>query len=664
MNAEEPEVVWITVEKPRRALDDPGVESPGERLRFRYTENAQLVEKHLSDFQAGQDNIDENPERFSPYQLPESERETFDKSDKAKRLFEILIGDDSKYNERQKALNWLLTYNYQPAVDWFHKQFQKNPKKYMGYRPVPTDYKFHKLLSANEDSQAAIENEIRKMVAAKGHGWKYTELMQKIAPERFLDFCQTEMERTPRRYYANILANSRPSLELVEAIRLALQQVPDDGWSGPIAILLENESTRHATLELVDQCQPKEPTLGWWRTLGLYGTEAQRETAIQEIEKFELDKSKCEVLYDIDHEAGLAEFDKYLETLDSKRRRTFQQMTYYPYECYYGMKIEDGQLEFIKWVIRVGLGSYPMEALCEAWRGSEGDTKAAADLGPTLLETLRDPSRKFPLTAVDALGQLYRATGDQEVVTAIVESERIHFADDPPDNNALERYARNLQLIGGKLALDLAHSFWSRIDPAELLESSFARWFDQQWCQHGLTIDSLLDELKDRGHQIKSDAETLYMEAWDEFNDRRQSAPTLAVHPQGFYESVVVALDSTHFGAFTYHEFEYVVDSLQKLSENKFNLEAIQTSPEQTTFVYNKRLVHFEPANTNYGVAKFIDLANELMTLDRNQDASSKRFILLPASEDYRYCVLYDEPEQLKSLTSKFFLLHPQDRQP
>ena len=153
------------------------------------------------------------------------------------------------------------------------------------------------------------------------------------------------------------------------------------------------------------------------------------------------------------------------------------------------------------------------------------------------------------------------------------------------------------------------------------------------------------------------------MDAWDEFNDRRQSAPSLAVHPQGFYESVVGALDSAQFGTFTNDEFEYVVDSLQELSENKFNLEAIQTSPDRTTFVYNKRLVHFEPANTYCGVAKFIDLANELMTLDRNHDASSKRFILLPASEDYRYCVLYDEPEQLKSLTSKFFLLHPQDRQ-
>ena len=657
---EEPNNDWTVVEKQRRVFAEPVADSSDKKLRFRYTEKSQVVEDYLTEFQAGQKNIDENLELFYPYELPQSERESFNESDKAERLYGILIGKESSHAQRLKALDWLLAYDCQPAVDWFHEQFQSDPGKYMGYRRVPSDYRMHKLLAANETSLTAIENEIRKRVDSKGDGWMYTQLMQKVAPERFLDFCQAEMDRSPRRYYANLLATNRPSIQLVDAIRSALKQVPEDDWSGPIATLLENESTRNAALELVDQCEPAEPTLGWWRTIGMYGNKSHREKALKALEDFELDNALCEAVYDIDHVAGLAMFDQLLVTLDTNRRRSFAQFTYYSYECYYGNKIDDNQLEFIKWVIRIGLESYAMEALCEAWRGSEGDEKAVQDLGPTLLETLRNPERKFLLTAVDALGQLFRATQNQEVIDAIVASEKVHFSESEPGETALEHYARNLQLIGGANAVAAAASFWSRIDETRLLKESFTRWFDQQWCKNGLSIEGLLEELKSQGHAIKETEEDLYMNAWSEFNDRRQSAPSLCVFPQGYYESVIGALESTSFGCITHDDFEYVLEALQNLSETEFSFDALQNSSGKATFVTNKRLVHFDASCCD--VAKVVDLANELLAIN-SSGVLQKRFVLLPMSEDNQHCLLYDTTERLQALTSKFFLLHPEDRQ-
>lgn len=334
-------------------------------------------------------------------------------------------------------------------------------------------------------------------------------------------------------------------------------------------------------------------------------------------------------------------------------------MTYYPYECYYGMKIDDGQLEFIKWVIRTGLESYAMEAMCEAWRGSEGDQKAANDLGPTLLESLANPESNQCITTVDVLGQLYRATQDQEIIDAIVASAEIHFPDENPGDYALEHYARNLQMIGGESAIAAARSFWNRIDETRLLQESFTRWFDQQWCKHGLTVESFLETLQSRGQAIGSTADSLYMTAWQEYNDRRQSAPSLNVYPQGYYESVVWGLDDTSFGKITDDDFDYVLESLQKLSEQEFSFDALQKTPDHVTFVFHNRLVQFESATRHMDVAEVVDFVNELMT----SESTNKRFLLLPYSEDNQNCILYDTPDQLKSLASQFFLLHPESQQ-
>ena len=102
---EEPNNDWTVVEKQRRAFAEPVADSSDKKLRFRYTEKSQVVEDYLAEFQAGQKNINENPELFHPHELPQSERESFNESDKAERLYGILIGKESSHALRLKALD-------------------------------------------------------------------------------------------------------------------------------------------------------------------------------------------------------------------------------------------------------------------------------------------------------------------------------------------------------------------------------------------------------------------------------------------------------------------------------------------------------------------------------------------------------------------------------
>ena len=651
---------WNLVKFSRTAFADLPEDSPS-TSQFKYCEDPAVVKKYLDDFRAGQKSVDENPELFYPSALPKEEVATFGESDKAKRLYEILIAVDSSYDQRLNALDWLLTYDYEPAIEWFHKSFQERPSRYMGYRRAPSDWKFHDLLSANGESLKVIEGEIRTRVEASGGGLNYAKLLQKVAPERFLDFCQTELDRQPRSWYARWLSEDRPSLELVESIRKGLKESPDEHWYVPIAELLKNEETRKAALGLVNVCEPDEPIIGWWSTIGKYGTDEHREKALAALEKFELTETKCSVLYEIDKTRGLAAYDRYLETLDAQGRRSFEQMTYYPYECYYGMKIDDDQLEFIKWVIRTGLESYAIEALCEAWRGSEGDSKAAEDLGPTLLEAIKAPERSdVRLAYVSPLGQLFRGTANRNIVDVLIESAETCFAE--PDQNTIEIYARNLQLIGGEHALAAAKSFWDRIDEAELAKTSFTRWLDQQWCKQGLTVEKFLEDLQSKGHVETTTPEDLYMAAWEQFNDRRQSAPSLGIYAQGFFESVIWGLDATPFATLTYDEMEDVLKSMHEIAKDDFVVEGLQTEANSAEFVFNNRLVQFESEDSlSYNdIGVYVDLANQLLELEGDVE---KQFVLLPRSEDNGLCLLFDTPQKLKTLTEKYFLLLPDDQQ-
>ena len=654
---------WKTVEYSRRAFADLDEASTDQARQFKFTDDPVVVSEFLGRFQAAQKSVAGNPELFYPSALPADEVEDFNEGDKAKRLYEILTNSESPYEEKQSALNWLLTYDHASGIEWFHQQFQQNSSRYMGYRRYPSDAKFHQLLAASKESQAVIEDEIREKVEANGYCGNYAKLLSKVAPQRFLDFCQNEMERNPRSWYARQLAESRPSVELLQAIENGMKTAPNDHWYVPLVALLQNESTRKEALEFVDNCNLQHEFMGWWSTIGAHGTEKHRQRAIIELQKFELSNSKCDALYEIDQQIGLAEFDQYLKSLDEGSRRSFAQFTYYPYECYYGMKIDEDQLEFIKWVVRVDLESYAIEAMCEAWRGSEGDEKAAADLEQTLLDALRVPNYGSVLAVVNTLGQLFRSTQNQKIVEAIVDSEKTHFSDGTTNEHALECFARNLQLIGGEQAMAAAHSFWSRVDEAGLLNASFTRWLDQQWCKNGLTVDHFLEDLRSHGWPVNSTADDLYMTAWEEFNDRRQSAPSLGVYPQGFYESVMWALDATDMAVIAHGDFEDIIEALKNVSKGVFSIESVVVEDESVEFVCMNRLVRFE-AESKYAfddVGEIVDLANQLLTIDGDdQDAKDvKRFVLLPVSEDHRHCILFESPKRISPLVGKFFLQPP-----
>jgi hypothetical protein len=626
-----------------------------------YCDDPKIVNDYLAQFRGEQDSIDETPEKFYPSALPEEERLGFSESDKAERLYKILTSDDSKYQEKQRALDWLLTYGHELAIDWFHQDFQNNLSRYMGYRPVPSDRKFHELLASNEKSQEVLANEVRKKVESNGYSGNHAELLKKAAPDRFLDFCEVELTRNPRAWYANQIAKARPHGGLLAFIADGMQKAPNDAWSAPLTSLLQNESSRSSALKFIETSSPKEPGIRWWTMVGRYGEASQRAVAIEELSKLELSASKCEALYELDEAIGLAEYDQYVKTLTYDQRRRFGQMTYYPYECYYGMKLEPDQLAFILWTIRVCLWDSAVESLCEAWRGSEGDQKAAEDLGPTLLATLNKSGHdgNLDLTITNAIGQIYRGSQNETVVKALVEASKNLLANLEKKTTALECFARNLQLVGGDRANAAAKLFWNQIESSELLKYSFPCWFDKQWCDHQISVQSLLDELDRIGYPVSDTPEELYLHAWEEFNDRRQSAPSLGVFPQGYFESVIWALDDSKIGSFVYDELEDIMEALPRLAQNDFSVQGLTLekggSQQTVKFVCNGRLINYRSKQVSIEIEEAVDLANQVLLLDR--DPLEKQFVVLPESDDSRICVLFGPTELLQKLIEDFFLI-------